>query len=97
MTILRLQLLKLLLLLFVLVLLIKHEVECRRERAIGTVVIENGVHRGVLRDGAKNNRWPAGRATGGGGLTRRRAAGSWSGGERVARDRCRGGNAGMCM
>lgn len=92
-----LRLLLLTLLLFILVFLIEHEVECRRERAIGTVVIENGVHWGALRDGTKNNRWPAGRATGGGSRTRRRATGSWSGGERVARYRRRGGNTGMCM
>ena len=50
----------LMLLLFVLVLFIKHKVECRRERAIETVVIESGVHRAVLRDDTKHNRWPAG-------------------------------------
>jgi hypothetical protein len=33
----------LLLFLFVLILLIKREVECRRERTMGTVVIENGI------------------------------------------------------
>jgi hypothetical protein len=52
-----------LLLLFVLVLLIKHEIERRRKRAIGTVVIENAVH-SALRNDTKNKRWPAGRATG---------------------------------
>jgi hypothetical protein len=52
-----------LLLLFVLVLLIKHEIERRGKRAIGTVVIENAVH-SALRNDTKNNRWPAGRATG---------------------------------
>jgi hypothetical protein len=36
-------------LLFVVVLLIKHEIECRRKRAIGTVVIKNMVH-SALRD-----------------------------------------------
>lgn len=63
------HLLLLTLLLFVLVLLIEHEVECRRKRAIRIVVIENGVHRGVLGDHTKDNRWSAGRATGGGGRT----------------------------
>ena len=67
-TILRLLLFMLLLLLFVFVLLIKREVERRRERAIGTVLIENGVH-GVLRDNTKRNRWPARRDNGNGGLT----------------------------
>jgi hypothetical protein len=85
------------LLLFILVLLIKSEIECRRRRAIGTVVIERGVHRNVLRYGTKKNRWPARRATGGGRRTRRRATGSWSGGERVAGYRRRGGNTGVCM
>ena len=54
-TILRLLLIMLLLLLFVFILPIKREVEHRRERAIGTVVIVTGVH-GVLRDNTKSNR-----------------------------------------
>ena len=58
-TILCLLLVTLLLLLFILVLLVKREVECRRERAIGPVVIENGVPR-VLRNDTKNNRRSAG-------------------------------------
>ena len=78
-TILRLLLL---LLLFVLVLLIKHEIERRRKRDVGTVVIKNTVH-SALRYDTKDNRWPAGRASGKGGLTgncggkpeRRRASG----------------------
>ena len=48
-TILRLLLFMWLLLLFVFVLLIKRGVERRRERGIGTVVIENGVHGGFER------------------------------------------------
>ena len=92
-TILRLLLL---LLLFVLVLFIKHEIELRRKRAIGTGVIKNGIH-SALRDNTKDNRWPAGRASGKGGLSGNRATGSWSGGERMARNRRRGGNTGMCV
>ena len=57
-----------LLLLFVLVLLIKHEIEGRRKRAIGTVVIKNTV-RSALRNDTKDNGWPAGRPTSKGGLT----------------------------
>ena len=48
------SLLMLFLLLFVFV--IKREIERSKENAIGTVVIENGVHR-VLRDNTKSNRW----------------------------------------
>lgn len=85
-----------LLLFFVLVLLIKHEIERRRKRAIGTVVIGNAVHI-ALRNDTKNNWWPAGRATGKGGLTGDRATGSRSGSERVARNRRRRRNTGMCV
>ena len=67
------SLLMLLLLLFVFV--IKREIERSREHAIGTVVIENGVHR-VLRDNTKSNRWLSRRDNSDGGLTGNRATGS---------------------
>ena len=79
------------LLLFVLVLLIEHEIERRRKCAIGTVVIKNTVH-SALRDDMKDNRWPAVRTTGKGGLT-----GSRSGGERATRNRRRGENTVTCV
>jgi hypothetical protein len=54
-----LLLVTLLLLLFVLVLLVKHEIELRGERAITPIVVENRVHR-VLGDDTKNSRRSAG-------------------------------------
>lgn len=65
---------------FLLIFLVKYEVECSREPIIGTVVTENGVH-GDLRDDTKNNGSAAGQTTSGGSPTGRRATGWQSAGD----------------
>jgi hypothetical protein len=44
------------LLLFLLVLLIEHEVECGKCSTIRAVTIEDGSHRGIASERTKNNR-----------------------------------------